>query len=95
MPVRRRVNRRRASAGLTSWELYLETGHDYFGDLRDAGVWVDERGNPSRDDAVEAWLAFADQLIETWKVSRRHQDQDAWALREFGDPRAARRRARR
>ncbi len=94
MPVKRRKAKTRAG-NVAAWELYLETGRDFFGDLRDAGVWVDERGNPSRDDAVEAWLAFADQLIETWKTSRRHHDQDAWALREFGDPRAARRRARR
>ncbi|CDZ60326.1 Hypothetical protein NGAL_HAMBI2605_09520 [Neorhizobium galegae bv. orientalis] len=95
MPVRRKASRRRTSANLETWETYLECGTDFFDDLVDAGIVAESRLKPSREDAYAAWLAFADELLHRWKTSR-HPDQDEpWAIREFGDPRSTGKRRRR
>jgi hypothetical protein len=71
--------------------MYLECGNDYFSDLSDAGiVQIGER--PSHDLAHAAWLAYGDELIERWRLSRHVEQGAPWALELFGDPRARRRR---
>lgn len=91
MPVKRRRAKAR-SGNPDAWDLYLETGCDYFDDLAEAGVAVDERGNPSRADALSAWLSFADELLARWAVSRHPDQGQPWAVAQFGDPRATTRR---
>jgi hypothetical protein len=88
MPVRRRSNRRRAD-DLKSWEVYLESGHDYFGDLPDIGL----TDPPPRAAALEAWNRLAPILLDTWATSRHPDQGEAWAVREFGVPGGHKRRA--
>jgi len=94
MPVRRKVNRRRVAATLDAWSMYLEAGTDYFDDLPAAGVTVDESGRPSVEDAVEAWQAYAADLLELWATTRRHHETEPWAVQQFGLPKARLRRCR-
>ncbi|MCQ1771311.1 hypothetical protein NOI24_08370 [Neorhizobium galegae] len=95
MPIRRHAGKRRTSAGIDAWETYLECGTDFFDDLVDAGIVTESRQKPSDADAYAAWLTFADELLHRWKSSR-HPDQDeSWAIREFGDPRSTGKRRRR
>lgn len=94
MPVRRKVNRRRASASMDAWSMYLETGFDYFEDLPAAGVLVSESGKPSTEDAAEAWQAYADDLLAIWATSRRDHENKPWAVEHLGLPRGRLRRCR-
>lgn len=91
MPVKRRKSKRLASATLETWELYLECGEDYFGDLTDAGI-VRNGERPSEELARAAWLAYGEELFERWRTSRHIEQGAAWALERFGDPRGRRRR---
>ena len=82
MPVRRRVARRRVD-DLKAWEVYLECGRDFFGDLPDIGL----TDPPPRAAALEAWRRLAPDLVANW-AQHRHPDQGpAWAVSEFGLPR--------
>lgn len=94
MPVRRKLDRRRVSASMDAWSMYLESGIDYFDDLPAAGVIVDDSGQPSIEDAAEAWQAYAGDLLAMWATSRRHHETDPWALEQFGLPKVRLRRCR-
>lgn len=91
MPPRRVKAKRKVSASLETWALYLECGTDYFDDLADAGI-APKGERPSDDIARAAWLAYADELLERWRTSRHCDQGQAWALERFGDPRVRRRR---
>jgi hypothetical protein len=88
MPVRRRSTKRRASATIEQWAIYLESGFDFFDDLPDAGVEVDDHGKPSREEALAAWEAYGLDLMERWRKQRAAVDQPAWAVEQFGEPRS-------
>lgn len=74
--------------------MHLESGFDFFEDLPAAGVLVDENGKPSTEDAAEAWQAYADDLLAMWATTRRHHENEPWAVEQFGLPRGRLRRCR-
>lgn len=92
MPVKRRKAKRHATASLETWALYLECGTDYFNDLFEAGIVPGRNKRPSDDAARAAWAAYADELLDRWHTTRHREQGPAWALEQFGDPRARRRR---
>ena len=87
MPVRKRVSKTRLD-DLPARGLAFTCGRDYFDDLERAGVRVDSYGRPKREDAEAAWqrlgAAFLQQYHDPYVVP--------WALTEFGQPGARRRR---
>jgi hypothetical protein len=95
MPIRRHGGKRRTSVGIEAWETYLECGSDFFDDLVDAGIVSARWEKPSHEVAYAAWATFADELLARWKTSRHPEQGEAWALREFGDPRSTGKRRRR
>jgi hypothetical protein len=82
VPLRRRKDRRKPSAGLDAWETVFSSQFDFFGELRDAGVETDAYGRPDREAARKAWQRFGVEFMSTFRDS--HQP---WALAEFGEPR--------
>ncbi|WP_237684123.1 hypothetical protein [Pseudaminobacter soli (ex Zhang et al. 2022)] len=87
MPIRKRVDRRRAEA-LPAWRMVFQSGHDYFEDLADIGVPVDAYGRPDRAEAEAAWRQFGDLFLAECE-----DDFEPWALSEFGPPSGRHRRA--
>lgn len=89
MPVRRKIDRRRAEA-LPAWEMTFLAGRDYFGDLEAIGVATDEYSRPDRSEAEAAWrrlgtLFLAEHAAE--QAQQRHpREGEPWALAEFGMP---------
>jgi hypothetical protein len=84
MPVRKRKNRRRATAGLEEWTEVLGSGFDFWRDLRDAGIETDAYDRPDREEARKAWCLYGAQIMG----ERDPQLRPSWGEREFGDPRA-------
>lgn len=85
MPVRRRRSKRN-DAGLETWAVYLETGHDFFGDLVDAGIIEHDHAHPKPEEARAAWERFAPFLIRKWGAERHPDQGEAWAIEKFGLP---------
>jgi hypothetical protein len=86
MPVRKRKDRRKQSAGLEGWWDVFETEFDFLGDLPDAGVETDAYGRPDREVARKAWQRFGAEFMRT--LPPRHPALGPpWALEEFGEPR--------
>ncbi|MDB5825740.1 MAG: hypothetical protein JWR21_4444 [Herminiimonas sp.] len=83
MPIRRRTAKRRVD-DLRAWEMYLESGHDFFNDLPSIGLF----DPPPRATALEAWRRLATVLLATWAEHRHPEQGPAWAVREFGIPRS-------
>jgi hypothetical protein len=82
MPVRKRKDRRKQSAGLDEWRDALETEFDFNRDLRDAGILTDEYDRPNREEARLAWKVYGAQIA----AERDPRLGPAWAEREFGPP---------
>ena len=85
MPVRKRKNRRKPLAGFEEWKDTLETGFDFFDDLRDAGIATDEYGRPDIEEARTAWRRFGTEIME---LPRHPALGPTWGFEQFGDPRA-------
>lgn len=92
MPVRRTRNKRRASADIEAWALYLESGFDYFSELIEVGVTAPGEKDPPLAAARAAWLAYGPELLERWAAYPDKEQGDPWAVQQFGVPRAWRRR---
>jgi hypothetical protein len=86
MPVRKRKDRRKSSAGLEEWRTALESEFDFFRDLRDAGIETDGYDRPNREEARVAWRLYGAQIV----AERDPQLGPSWGEREFGDPRCPR-----
>lgn len=82
MPVRRKHNKRRATAGYDDWLTPLETGFDLFNELSDAGVQTDASSRPDREAARLAWRLHGAQIM----AERDPQLGPPWAQMEFGEP---------
>lgn len=81
MPVRKRKDRHKQSAGLFEWETVFSSEFDFFGELRDAGVETDEYGRPDREVARQAWQRLGAEFLSTFRDS-----YTPWALAQFGEP---------
>jgi hypothetical protein len=81
MPVRKRTDRRKSTAGLDAWETVFSSEFDFFGELREAGVETDDYGRPDREEARAAWQRYGAEFLSTFRES--HQP---WALETFGPP---------
>jgi hypothetical protein len=55
---------------------------DFFGELADAGVAVDDYGRPDREEARAAWQRFGAEFLAGFTGG-----YVPWALREFGGAR--------
>ncbi len=88
MPVRRRVDRRRAET-LAAWRGTFQSGFDFFDDLKDVGVPTDEYGRPASELALDAWRRFGEMFLADYS----DYPPEPWALREFGPPNGGTRRA--
>lgn len=84
MPVKRRNAKRRISTEqlFQVWQSVLETGYDFFSELRTIGVQTDQHRQPEREEAREAWRVFGGRVL----AERDAGAQDPWGLTEFGDP---------
>ncbi|MBX4964476.1 hypothetical protein [Rhizobium binae] len=91
MPVRRRAGKRRSTEGLDQWFFVFSSGFDYFRELEEIGIDLDDRGRPSREDVEAAWRRLGEAFMDI----PRHPDQgEPWAVTEFGDPRRSSKRRR-
>jgi hypothetical protein len=81
MPVRKRTDRRKSTAGLDAWEPVFSSEFDFFGELRDAGVETDAYGRPDREEACSAWQRYGAEFLSTFTDS-----YVPWALQTFGPP---------
>lgn len=84
MPVKRRSAKRRHSIAelAMAWEMQLTVGADFFRELPTIGVALDERGNPSDEDAREAWRLVGRTIL----AERKPNEGPTWAERKFGLP---------
>ncbi len=82
MPVRARRSKRRVGALAPHWEMVFLSGHDYFADLADAGIAVDEYGRPPLEATEAAWRKHGRAFLAAYEGDA----VDPWALREFGLP---------
>lgn len=87
MPVKRRVDKRRAEA-LPAWSGVFLSGFDYFDALQAINVPVDQYGRPDRDEARAAWQDLGDAFL-----ANDDGEVEPWALAEFGLPNGRRRHA--
>lgn len=81
MPVRKRRNRRKPVAGIEAWQCVFASEFDFFDDLRDAGVALDEHGRPEREEARMAWQRYGAEFMATFTGFH-----TPWAVKEFGNP---------
>ncbi|SFN02549.1 hypothetical protein SAMN05216573_10776 [Bradyrhizobium sp. Rc3b] len=81
MPVRKRKNKRHATAGLDAWECVFSSEFDFFGELADAGVETDAHGRPELEEARAAWQRFGAEFMAQFTDSH-----VPWALQRFGPP---------
>lgn len=82
MPVRSKRSKRKVGAFAPHWEMTFLAGRDYFDELPDAGVVVDEYGRPPVEVIEAAWRKHGRAFLVAY-------DGDAvepWALLEFGPP---------
>lgn len=84
MPAKRRNAKRRHSIAdlALAWEMQLTVGYDFFRELHAIGVALDERGNPSDEDAREAWRLLGPTIL----AERDQNEGPTWAERKFGLP---------
>jgi hypothetical protein len=82
MPVRKRNDKHKSSAGLFEWETVFSSEFDFFGELKDSGVETDEYGRPDVEVAREAWQRLGDEFLLTFRDSF-----TPWAVAQFGEPR--------
>jgi hypothetical protein len=88
MPVRKRKDKHKNSAGLFEWETVFSSEFDFFGELKDAGVETDEYGRPDREEARAAWKRLgAEFLADFDEKYPRGAHFVPWALAQFGEPR--------
>ncbi|RLP21983.1 hypothetical protein D8676_26480 [Mesorhizobium sp. YM1C-6-2] len=80
MPVRKRVDRRRAEA-LPAWRMVFAAGYDYFDDLAKIGVPVDRYGRPALDEVRAAWSRLGDLFLAEYDG-----EGEPWAEERFGRP---------
>lgn len=89
MPVRRSVSKRRSTEGLAEWEFVFSSGYDYFRELTEIGIALDEYGRPAAEVAKAAWRRLGNAFL----AKPRHPEQGTpWALEQFGYPSGKRRR---
>lgn len=91
MPVRRKINRRRAAATVEEWDSVFSTGYDLLWELQLLGIEMDEYGRPDIAVTKAAWREFGEGYLN----KPRHPDlPPPWALETFGDPRPRGKRRR-
>ncbi|MBB2720578.1 UNVERIFIED_ORG: hypothetical protein BTE55_12345 [Rhizobium sophorae] len=90
MPRKRRRAKDRPD-DLAAWSMIFQSGYDFFGDGADAGIKVDKYGRPVTDDVRSAWTELGQQFLDQLP----DKENEPWAVREFGQPEAGRRRRRR
>jgi hypothetical protein len=87
MPVRKRRNKRHSTAGLFEWECVFSSEFDMFGDLKDAGVSVDEYGRPDIEEARAAWQRLGAEFLADFAAEYPNGAHFVpWALEQFGEP---------
>jgi hypothetical protein len=84
MPPRPKQNRRRPQAGAEAWPEVFSSEFDFFDDLRDAGIALDDHGRPDREEARAAWHRFGAEFLAGFSG-----EHVPWAVAEFGDPHAS------
>lgn len=83
MPVRKRKERRKQSAGLEEWSSVFACGFDFDRDLEDAGIQLDSYDRPDLEEARAAWQRFGAEFMQ---IPRHPLLRPPWALTEFGAP---------
>lgn len=86
MPVKRRASKKHKSAEVFAWAELFQTGYDGFGDLTEFGYSIEYNDPQKLRDARDAWARLGAAFLNTrpdWWPST-----PAWALEQFGDPRA-------
>lgn len=83
MPVRKRNPRQRMTETLAVWESVFSCEYDYFRDLADVGIALDEYDRPDLEVARAAWLRFGPAYLE---LPRSQALGPSWAERAFGRP---------
>jgi hypothetical protein len=87
MPPRPKKNKHRAAAGLFEWECVFSSEFDMFGDLKDAGVSVDESGRPDIEEARAAWQRYGAEFLADFATEcPRGAHFVPWGLEQFGEP---------
>lgn len=89
MPVRRRVDRRKAGEA-RAWAFYFLSGYDFFDDLDDVGLTAEVAASI----AEETWHRIGREVIahlDQMHVGFRPYDRPIWAEQQFGAPRRLRR----
>jgi hypothetical protein len=71
---------------LEGWSMLFKTGHDFFDDLLDIGVFHEHARNPPRDVIADAWCRLGNKFLENWQPDA-HREKP-WALEELGEPKA-------
>ena len=87
MPPKQRRTKRRLplTAELEAWEIYFNSGYDYFDELPEIGVETDDLGRPERAVGEAAWHRLGARFL----ADSRPRQREPWALTEFGEPDAA------
>ena len=85
MPVKRRTAKRRLdpAAEVAIWESVFDSGRDFFDDLKDLGVPLDQYGRPEPAAAEQAWQRLGARYLATRTPNSR---REPWALIQFGEP---------
>jgi hypothetical protein len=88
MPVRKRKDRHKQSAGLFEWESAFESGFDMFSDLHHAGIELDKDRRPDLEEARAAWRRYGDAFMADFAAKYPSGAHFVpWALAQLGDPR--------
>lgn len=94
MPVRRRISKARPDEAKT-WLMYMQSGHDFFSELVEAGI-VEDRHDVPRELAEETWHRIGHDVLDYMAEFYRGfhpPERPIFAEREFGPPGKKKRRA--
>lgn len=89
MPPRPKHNKRRAVAAPDDWFELFQMGFDGFGDLKYAGISLDENDRPDRELTLDAWKRYGEAFLADYAAEHPNgpSKYGIWALDEFGPPR--------
>jgi len=92
MPVRARNRKRRDQrAEIEAWNMYFQSGFDFFDLLPAIGVETNRYGVPDEDVARDAWQRLGTQFLDEFHGQPGQYGHHA--LRVFGEPPRGKRRA--
>ena len=97
MPIKKRLDKKRAKLAHDAWDMKFQTGFDFCEELEALGIPNPLRLPPKSeaqlsaekawDEATrEAWARLGPEYMRRWEAPRGHEGTMPWAYEVYGPP---------